>query len=229
MTEGLSDVLRIESMCYRWPGAERDCLAIGHFAIARGETVFLHGPSGCGKSSLLVLIAGVQTARSGVVSLLGVDWAGLSPAARDRRRADHVGYIFQQFNLLPYLSAVDNVRLGVRYSASRQARAAPVRERAEDLLARCGVPRDCWRRAAGSLSVGQQQRVAAARALLGAPELILADEPTSSLDEALRDSLLDLLLELSAEAGSAVLFVSHDARLARRFGRVQGLPDLLAA
>nr|WP_246448267.1 ABC transporter ATP-binding protein [Roseateles oligotrophus] len=206
-------------MRFRWPRAEHDCLTIPHFELHAGETLFLRGPSGAGKSTLLSLLAGVLTASQGQVSLLGQDWRKLGTARRDRHRADHVGYIFQQFNLLPYRSALDNVLLPCGFSARRRERAGQPREAAQALLARMGLSAQDWQRKASELSVGQQQRVAAARALIGAPELVIADEPTSAMDEALRDAFMTLLLEACAAAGSALLFVSHDARLASAFQR----------
>ena len=148
-------------------------------------------------------------------------------SARDRWRADHLGYIFQQFNLLPYLSVLDNVRLPLRFSRRRATRsAANGADSAEMLLERSGLSAGLWRQPAGALSVGQQQRVAAARALIGAPELVVADEPTSALDEDLRESFMALLLERCTATRSALLFVSHDLRLAARFDRVIDLPSL---
>ncbi|HSM23175.1 MAG TPA: ATP-binding cassette domain-containing protein, partial [Rubrivivax sp.] len=143
---------------------------------------------------------------------------------RDAFRADHVGYVFQQFNLLPYLSVLDNVRLPCRFSRRRAARAPA--DAAEHLLARVGLAEALWRRPAAQLSVGQQQRVAAARALIGAPELVIADEPTSALDTDLREAFMDLLLEACAGAGSTLVFVSHDDRLAARFDRRLELPAI---
>ena len=210
-------LLRIDDLAFRWPGAATDCLVLDGFEIARGETVFLRGPSGCGKSTLLSLVAGVLTADRGSVRLLGQDWRALPSFRRDRRRADHVGYIFQQFNLLPYLSVRDNVLLACRLSRARAERAVDAPATARRLLERMGLDAALQDRPAAELSVGQQQRVAAVRALIGRPELIVADEPTSALDEALRDAFMDLLLQACAEAGSALLFVSHDARLATRF------------
>ncbi len=216
--------LHVAGLRYRWPGAAADTLRIDTLQVAAGQTVFLRGPSGCGKSTLLSLAAGVMRAQAGQVRLLGQDWAALRPGARDRRRADHLGYIFQQFNLLPYLSVIDNVRLPLRFSARRAARAP--RDAAQALLARSGLPPTLWAQPAGHLSVGQQQRVAAARALIGAPEVVIADEPTSALDEDLRQAFMALLLQSCHAAGSALLFVSHDLRLAERFDRVVNLPDI---
>jgi putative ABC transport system ATP-binding protein len=216
--------LKISGLRYRWPGADGDTLDIPALCIQRGETVFLRGPSGCGKSTLLSLAAGVLLPQQGTVALLGQDWSSLGPSARDRHRADHLGYLFQQFNLLPYLSVLDTVRLPLWFSGRRKRAAAP--QAAESLLAASGLAQPLWSQPAGQLSVGQQQRVAAARALIGAPEVVIADEPTSALDEALRESFMQTLLACCSQAGSALLFVSHDARLAERFSRVIDLPRL---
>ena len=215
---------------FAWPGAQQDCVDIAALHIAAGHTVFLHGPSGGGKSTLLGLLAGVLLPASGSVSLLGTDWASLSGPRRDAFRADHVGYIFQQFNLLPYLSVLDNVLLPCRFSARRGARAAEgvasPDAAARQLLRGVGLDEALWARPAAQLSVGQQQRVAAARALIGRPELVIADEPTSALDAHRRDSFMQLLLEQCAQAGSTLVFVSHDERLAERFSRRVALAEI---
>ncbi|HSW08829.1 ABC transporter ATP-binding protein [Aquabacterium sp.] len=216
--------LELHDLRYRWPASTADVLQIDALQVARGERVFVRGPSGCGKSTLLSLIAGVLLADAGSVRLLGQPWSALSAARRDRQRADHLGYIFQQFNLLPYLSVLDNVRLPCRFSALRASR-APAGS-AEQLLERSGLPPSLWRRPAAELSVGQQQRVAAARALIGQPEVVIADEPTSALDEDLREAFMALLLQACHEAGSALVFVSHDSRLAAHFDRQLDLPAL---
>jgi len=191
--------------------------------------VFLHGPSGCGKSTLLSLLAGVLVADEGRVTLLGHDWSKLSGTQRDRSRVAHVGYIFQQFNLLPYLSVIDNVLLPCRFSQRREANASrngSSRGEAEHLLDQMGLDRNLWNRQALQLSVGQQQRVAAARALIGQPEVVIADEPTSALDEDRREAFLDVLLTACAEHHSALVFVSHDQRIAQRFARHVLLPEI---
>jgi len=220
-------VLSLRDLRYRWPGAAEDSLVIHELDIAAGRTLFLHGPSGCGKSTLLGLLAGVLLAREGRVALLGQDWAALPGGRRDARRADHVGVVFQQFNLLPYLTVLDNVLLPCGFSARRAQRCAgSPRAAAQALLQRMGLPEPLWRRRADALSVGQQQRVAAARALIGGPELVLADEPTSALDGPLRAAFMALLLQACAAAGSTLVFVSHDERLAALFDDRLSLPDL---
>ena len=220
-------MIEIRDLHYAWPGAAGECLAIERLDIAAGRAVFLHGPSGCGKSTLLGLMAGVLVARTGRVSLLGQDWARLSAGARDARRAEHVGVIFQQFNLLPYVSVLDNVLLPCRFSAARARRCAGgAAAAAQALLRRVALPPALWPRRADALSVGQQQRVAAARSLIGRPQLVIADEPTSALDAALRDDFMTLLLEECRAGGSTLVFVSHDERLAPRFDERLSLPAL---
>jgi putative ABC transport system ATP-binding protein len=220
-------VLTLQDLRYAWPGSAADCVAIDRLHIARGRSVFLYGPSGCGKSTLLGLMAGVLMPRQGRVEFLGQAWGSLPAGRRDQRRADHVGVIFQQFNLLPYLTVLDNVLLPCRFSALRRQRCAqgPLIA-AHSLLQRVALPADLWARRADALSVGQQQRVAAARALIGAPELVIADEPTSALDAALREDFMALLMGECTAAGSTLVFVSHDDRLAARFDECVSLPAL---
>ncbi len=223
-------MIDIANLHYRWPQADHDCLAIDELHLAAGEALFLYGPSGSGKSTLLGLLAGVLLPNQGSVALKGTAWSSLSTARRDAYRADHVGYIFQQFNLLPYLSVLDNVTLPCRFSAVRRNRAinggASVAAIAQDLLRQVGLADGLWNRPAALLSVGQQQRVAAARALIGQPEVIIADEPTSALDAPLRDSFMDLLLGKCREANTTLVFVSHDDRLSARFDRQLLLVDI---
>jgi putative ABC transport system ATP-binding protein len=225
-------LLRIERLRFRWARANADCLAVDALELQPREAVFLRGPSGCGKSTLLSLIAGVLKADGGTLRLLGHDLGAASATWRDRLRADHIGYVFQQFNLLPYLSVLDNVLLPCRFSARRMTQAggaAQASRSAEALLSAMGLDAAFWKRPATELSVGQQQRVAAARALMGKPELVIADEPTSALDEDLRVSFMQVLLQACADAGSTLLFVSHDARLAPMFARQLDLPLLNSA
>ncbi len=225
-------MIDIEPLRYAWTPGGHDTLTLGRLQVSTGQTVFLHGPSGCGKSTLLGLLAGVLTPHQGRVSLLGQDWAALKAGQRDAFRADHVGVMFQQFNLLPFLSVLDNVTLPCRFSALRRARcqaAGGPEATAQSWLQRMGLPETLWSRRANALSVGQQQRVAAARALMGQPELILADEPTSALDAALRQGFMDLLLQATRDAGSTLVCVSHDEQQAVRFEVQWSLPALQQA
>lgn len=216
-------VLSLERLRFQWPGATRVTLDVDSLTLRAGETLFLHGPSGCGKSSLLTLVCGVMLPDAGEARVMGRSWADLSAPRRDRWRADHIGQIFQQFNLLPYLDAVDNVTLPCRFSPVRRQRCTEaggaVERRAHELLERMGLPRDRWSAPAAELSIGQQQRVAAARALIGNPPLIVADEPTSALDDHHRETFIATLMDSAQAHGSAVLMVSHDLRLAPHFDR----------
>ncbi|MEL6365054.1 MAG: ABC transporter ATP-binding protein [Pseudomonadota bacterium] len=218
---------------FRWRTGP-DVLVVDRLSVAAGERVFLRGPSGSGKSTLLGLVAGVAEPQSGAVRVLGSDMARLSGAERDALRADGMGVVFQLFNLLPYLSVLDNVVLPCRFSRRRRDRAVAssgsVAAEARRLLDTLGLEEKARRGAkASDLSVGQQQRVAAARALIGAPRLILADEPTSALDADARDTFIALLLDEAKTSGAAVLFVSHEAALAERFDRAEDLATLNGA
>jgi putative ABC transport system ATP-binding protein len=226
MSEPLLD---IDGLAYGWPGERRAVLAGLSLQVQPGERLFLAGASGSGKSTLLALIGGLVAPDAGTIRFAGRDLDKLGRAARDRFRADHLGVIFQQFNLLPWLTAEANVRLGCQFSADRRTRAGDVGATARSLLAAMDLPAEAFDKRAGALSVGQQQRVAAARALIGQPDLVLADEPTSALDVDRRDAFVSLLFAQAEAAGSAVLFVSHDRGLAERFDRTLELDRLNAA
>ena len=222
--------LRITDLVFRWPRQAQICLDIARFELAAGERVFLHGASGSGKSTLLGLLGGVALPQQGRIELLGTDITRLGSRARDRFRADHIGFLFQQFNLLPWLPALDNVLLPCTFSARRRERAgADPRAEAERMLRHLDLDTASWRKPAGELSVGQQQRVAAARALIGRPEILIADEPTSALDAERQQAFIDLLLQESAAVGAALVFVSHDQRLAGHFDRSIALHDISTA
>jgi putative ABC transport system ATP-binding protein len=221
--------LRITDLVFRWP-RQAACLDIQGFELAAGERVFLHGASGSGKSTLLGLLGGVALPQAGRIELLGTDITRLSSRARDRFRADHIGFLFQQFNLLPWLPAIDNVLLPCTFSARRRERAgADPRAEAGRMLRHLDLQPESWRKPAGELSVGQQQRVAAARALIGRPEILIADEPTSALDAERQQVFIDLLLQESAAVGAALVFVSHDQRLAGHFDRSVALHEINTA
>ena len=223
-------LLQVTDLQFAWPG-QPVLLDIPAFSLEAGERLFLKGPSGSGKTTLLGLLGGVHQPQQGAISLLGQSLRQLSSLRRDRFRADHTGYLFQQFNLLPYLSVLDNVTLPCRFSALRRERVLrqqpDLDTAAEHLLRELGLSdATLHQRSAGALSIGQQQRVAAARALIGSPELVIADEPTSALDADSRDAFLKLLFDECEQMGSSLLFVSHDTSLATRFDRALSLAEL---
>jgi putative ABC transport system ATP-binding protein len=212
---------------FAWPGPLSFALAIERFEVGRGERLLLTGPSGSGKSTLLSLLCGVLAPAAGRIEVLGADLAALGGPARDRFRAAHVGVVFQMFNLLPYLSVLDNVLLPLRFSPERRARAGDAAAEARRLLGRLGLEATSLAsRQAARLSVGQQQRVAAARALIGTPEIVVADEPTSALDRDTQEAFLDLLFAEVAQAGSCLVMVSHDTTLGPLFDRVIRLGEV---
>ncbi|NLS12425.1 ABC transporter ATP-binding protein [Vibrio sp. SM6] len=219
--------IELNQLEFRWPNDHRFALSIDHLAINKGEQLFLQGPSGCGKSTLLGLLTGMHRPTQGQVRLLNVELTKLNESQRDQFRANHIGYIYQQFNLIPYLSLVDNVVLPCRFSPQRTARCLPSPVvQAQQLLTDLGLDSALWDKPAHRLSIGQQQRVAAARALIGAPEIIIADEPTSALDHDHRQRFIDLLLRHTRAQGSTVVFVSHDPTLADYFDRKVQLTEL---
>ena len=227
-------VVLLEGVRFCWRVGGPDVLALEHFGVARGERLFVEGPSGSGKSTLLGLLAGVTVPSAGSVRVLNQSLERMSGAERDHFRADHIGYIFQMFNLIPYLGIVDNVTLPCRFSKRRReralARTGDLAAEARRLLGHLDLADpELLARSVTELSVGQQQRVAAARALMGSPELLIADEPTSSLDADRRQSFVRLLFNECQESGSTLIFVSHDAGLEPLFDRTLRLTEVNAA
>jgi putative ABC transport system ATP-binding protein len=211
---------------FAWPGRGGFALAIADFALRKGERILLIGPSGSGKSTFLSLLCGIVSPQAGRIEVLGTDIGSLSGPDRDRFRAEHFGIIFQMFNLLPYGSVLDNVMLPLAFAAARRSRAGAAQSAALQLLGSLGLGPEFAGRSSTKLSVGQQQRVAAARALIGSPELIVADEPTSALDRDRQMAFLDVLFAQVADAGSTLIMVSHDQSLAPRFDRVVPLGEI---
>lgn len=222
-------LIELTDLHFAWP-KQAELLWIPHFELSAGEHLFLNGPSGSGKTTLLSLLGGVLQPTRGCVRLFGQSIAALPAGRRDRFRADHIGYVFQQFNLLPFLTVEQNVALPAHFSRRRAERAASrfgsVLHAAQGLLAQLGLPSSVFTRRADALSIGQQQRVAVARALIGQPELIIADEPTSALDAKARVRFLELLFAECHAAHSSLLFVSHDQALAPLFERQLALSEL---
>jgi ABC-type lipoprotein export system ATPase subunit len=188
--------------------------------IGAGEQVVLRGESGGGKTTLLHLISGIVTSDSGSIKLDGMELNKFSESARDRIRADKMGYVFQTFNLLPGFTALENVRLGMTFARKKMNL-----ERAKDLMSRVGLA-DRMNYMPNQLSVGQQQRVAVARALANKPRLLLADEPTANVDPANQNRIIELIQEVCREDVVAILLVTHSDEISKRFERVERLEQI---
>ena len=226
----MSTLLNLENVVFRW-NTKTDLLNISSFSVTNGEHCFIMGPSGCGKSTLLSLIGGVITPQEGNVMLNDIDLAQQKPPIRDKIRADNIGFIFQQFNLVPYLNAYENVLLPTQFSRQRADNATrhsgDLKSTATRLLdGFFTTNKPDFNQPVVNLSVGQQQRVAAARALIGNPALIIADEPTSALDHDNRLRFMSLLMSEADHQGSTLLFVSHDPTLANQFDRVLNMSEI---
>ncbi|GAA4649489.1 ABC transporter ATP-binding protein [Kistimonas scapharcae] len=222
-----ASTIQLSDMLFGWQ-PNKPVIDIAAFELQAGTRCFLKGPSGSGKTTLLGLIGGVLEPQQGMVNILGTAINQLPVSQRDTFRANHIGYIFQMFNLIPYLSVLENVVLPASFAPVRKARAtqnsASLAEEAVRLLNHQGLSgQHLIHRPVTELSIGQQQRVAAARALLGQPEIIIADEPTSALDSDSREAFLELLFEECRSAGSTLLFVSHDSSLEGMFDQTISL------
>ncbi|MEL6997192.1 MAG: ABC transporter ATP-binding protein [Pseudomonadota bacterium] len=222
--------VELSDLRFRWTRTGPLILDIDAFAVEAGARIFLRGPSGSGKTTLLNVIGGVATPQTGRIRIGDTEITKLSPAARDRFRAERIGFIFQQFNLVPYLGLIENVTLPCRFSAQRRDKATANRsldQEARRLLTHMQLdPAELAGRPVATLSVGQQQRVAAARALVGSPDLIVADEPTSSIDADAREAFLNLLFDETKRTGATVIFVSHDTGLTDMFDRTVDLASI---
>ena len=221
--------VNLNKVSFTWPGSQRFSLNIDAFTLHKGERVLLLGQSGSGKSTLLSLLCGIVAPQQGQIQVAGQDLAALSPSKRDRLRAEHIGVIFQQFNLLPYGSVADNILLPLTFAPARRQRVAskgsPIAE-VKRLCQALQLPDEVLQSQTGELSVGQQQRVAVARALIGEPEIIIADEPTSALDLQSQQAFMELLMGQMKASQSSLLMVSHEPSLASYFDRVVHLEDL---
>ena len=224
------NIIEIKNIKFRYSESMPEVLDIQSFNLNKGERVFLYGSSGCGKTTFLEILAGVLVPQVGHYHFLDKDIVQAVSSERDRIRAAHIGFIFQSFNLIPYLSVEENIVLPLYLSSIRRSKVSVADEKTE-LKKICGDLGilDLLTRPVNQLSVGQQQRVAVARALVGQPVLILADEPTSALDHDHREKFIQLLFEVCAKNKTTVLFVSHDRSLQSLFDRSVSLPEINSA
>ena len=223
-------VIQIENLRFRYNESKDDVLQIDELKVYEGEHLFIQGASGSGKTSLLNLITGINKPYQGSVKVLEHSLGDMSVIKSDQFRVDFLGIIFQQFNLLPYLPVLDNVELPCWFSKRRKQLAgdssAEISKTAKRLLNELSLPEQSFSKPVNKLSVGQQQRIAVARALIGQPKIIIADEPTSSLDTDNRKRFLELLFLEADKQNSTVVFVSHDPHIAQYFSRVIDLSQI---
>ena len=218
--------IHLSKIDFCWGSVSYDFrIRVKDFQLKKNESGILVGPSGAGKSTLLSLICGILRPQKGITQILGENIESMPDSQKDRFRADHMGIIFQQFNLVPYLSAIDNVLLPLYFSPDRREASGEIQSKTNDeakrLLDALGIAsKTLGMQKAATLSIGQQQRVAAARAFIGSPELIIADEPTSSLDEKNQTEFLEQLFKQKDATGASLLMVSHNKHIAKRFDRI---------
>ncbi len=215
--------INLSNIIFHYPSnTKKTVLNIPSWTVSTGEQLFLHGPSGSGKSTLLSLLSGLLSAIEGEISVFDQRLDQMNSRQHDRFRANYIGYVFQQFNLISYLNATDNIRLACQFIRNKNVRVKDI----EALLHDLGISEDHWQSPARNLSIGQQQRVAIARALITKPQLIIADEPTSSLDQRNCDLFMSLLMKRVSENNTTLIFVSHDLSLAKHFGRIESINDI---
>jgi putative ABC transport system ATP-binding protein len=212
-------MVQIENIRFDWV-SDTKLINIPNLKIEKGEKVLIKGESGSGKTTLLSLLTGIQIVQEGILKVDGVELKTLKPSQRDRFRGDHLGYIFQQFNLIPYLSIEGNIEAALTFSETKRKREPEhLEKKIDSLLAELGLSH-AKGKPVRELSIGQQQRVALARALMGRPPLIIADEPTSSLDGKNRISFMNLLIGECNKEGTTLLVVSHDPEIDSYFDRI---------
>ena len=220
-------IIKIDTVKFYWSKKSNFKIFVPNLEIKKGEKVLLLGESGSGKTTILSLICGFLNPLSGNIFINGKTINQLSSKTKDEYRADNIGIIFQQFNLLPYANVVDNVLLPLYFSKVRSNNVPNKREKVIELFKQLRLPDDITQFRASSLSMGQQQRVAVARALIGNPSLIIADEPTSSLDADAQKIFLDLMFQQISENNSTLLMVSHDRSLSDQFDRLIDINEIL--
>jgi putative ABC transport system ATP-binding protein len=224
------DAVLIKHLRFKWPDSKNALLTIDQLRLQKNSSLFLQGKSGSGKSTFLSLLAGIITPQSGSIELLENAFSDFNAKDRDMFRANHIGYIFQMFNLLPYLNVVENVMLPCFFSKQRANKIGKSEkdyaDEARRLLNSVGLSdKTLLNKRPIELSLGQQQRIAACRALIGSPEILIADEPTSSLDAYAQSDFLHLLQEECSKNQITLIFVSHDDRLAQHFNQIAQLDN----
>lgn len=220
--------IHLDKLTFSYAQNRATVLDIDAWQLDDQEHVFIHGPSGCGKSTLLNLLSGMYVPTTGAISVLGERLDKMNQRQRDRFRANHIGYVFQQFNLIPYLSALENVELARQFCKQKQQQPhlSDKHNHALEILTELDISSQDAKKPSNQLSMGQQQRIAIARALINKPEIVIADEPSSSLDHHNRDQFMALLMSLIDSYGASLVFVSHDMSLSQYFDRIESLAEM---
>ena len=220
-------IVKIESLRFQWSKNNNFKIFVPKLEVGRGKKVIFLGESGSGKTTLLSLICGFLEPLSGSISINDKIISDLTSTNKDAYRSDNIGIIFQQFNLLPYANVIDNIILPLYFSKQRSKKVENKINAAMNLCDQLRLPESILNQKASNLSVGQQQRVAVARALIGSPSIIVADEPTSSLDTEAQELFLDLMFDQISKNSSTLLMVSHDKSLTNYFDQVIDINEIL--
>jgi putative ABC transport system ATP-binding protein len=217
------NAILMSKVMYRYPKSTAAALNIDDWRVKPGEQVFIYGRSGTGKSTLLNLLAGILTTKEGSITILGQALSELSARQRDSFRARHIGMVFQQFNLVPHLSVMENIQLAAYFAGTNDEL---VQQRCQVLFEGLSLELNLINRRADTLSIGQQQRVAIARALINHPKLLIVDEPTSALDNEAKAGFITMLMSLVKKEQTTLIFVSHDETLMPFFSQQISMADL---
>ena len=220
-------IVKIESLRFQWSKNNNFKIFVPKLEVGKGKKVLFLGESGSGKTTLLSLICGFLEPLSGSISINDKIISDLTSTNKDAYRSDNIGIIFQQFNLLPYANVIDNIILPLYFSKQRSKKVENKTNAAMTLCDQLRLPESILNQKASNLSVGQQQRVAVARALIGSPSIIVADEPTSSLDTEAQELFLDLMFDQISKNSSTLLMVSHDKSLTNYFDQVIDISEIL--
>jgi putative ABC transport system ATP-binding protein len=223
-------LIQLKDIQFKYDTNQEFTLKINRFELKKNTQAFIEGPSGCGKTTFLNLLTGLIKPQQGQIQLLGTDITTLSQVECDRFRADHFGIIFQLFNLIPYLSVIENIILPCTFSNKRAEQAlqyeSSITAEAHRLCSELDIDDTLIKKPVQQLSIGQQQRVAIARAIIGQPDIIIADEPTSALDNERRDQFIQLLLQEANKYNMNLLFVSHATSIKSKFNTILNLNDV---
>jgi len=224
-TESNETLIELDQVKFRYSSeSSSQVLHLPSWNVRAGESVLLIGSSGSGKSTLLNLLSGILTPDEGRITVAGQALESLTDRQRDRFRATKIGYVAQSFNLIPYLSAIDNIKLSQYFGKTSDAQANNLN--IEPLLLELNISQSQWHKPVNQLSIGQQQRIAIARAIVNKPKLLIADEPTSALDEVNRDRFMSILMETADTHNMTLVFVSHDLSLNAYFDRIDSMSDI---